>query len=256
MKGRDDYPWDDFPSDIPHEHRPWPLPERRWWMTQTWHDLLFAHWPVDRAVLAPHVPPQFEIDCYDNQAWLGIVPFYMTNVGLRGTPTASLLWEFAELNVRTYVRANGKPGVFFFSLDAASVLAVHLARGALRLPYFHASMSMTREEGEIVYRSQRRVDSPPAVFLAHYRPTGPAFSPQPGTLEYFLTERYCLYALGRRASPYRLEIHHAPWSLQPAEADVRINTMAAAAGITLPKTAPLLHFSTRQDAVAWPPQRL
>jgi uncharacterized protein YqjF (DUF2071 family) len=224
-------------------------------MQQSWHDLLFAHWPIDRAALAPLVPPAFEIDTFDGSSWLGIVPFYMTNVGARGIPSTPRLSRFAELNVRTYVRAGGKPGVVFFSLDAASALAVRVARGVLRLPYFDAVMSVRRQGEDVHYRSHR-LDRPSATWAGTYRPIGPGAAARSGTLEYFLTERYCLYALTRRGRPYRLEIHHRPWLLQPADADVTMNTMAAAAGISLPATAPLLHFSKRQDTVAWLPEPL
>jgi uncharacterized protein YqjF (DUF2071 family) len=224
-------------------------------MQQSWHDLLFAHWPIDRAALARHVPPAFEIDTFDGWSWLGIVPFYMTNVGARWIPTLSALSRFAELNVRTYVRAGGKPGVFFFSLDAESAPAVRVARGALRLPYFDASMSVNRVGDEIHYRSDR-LERPSARWEAKYRPIGPVATARAGTLEYFLTERYCLYALTRRGRPYRLEIHHPPWRLQSAEADLTTNTMAAAAGISLTAKAPLLHFSKRQDTIAWLPERV
>jgi uncharacterized protein YqjF (DUF2071 family) len=238
-------------------HRPWPLPPRPWIMTQSWHDLLFAHWPIDRAVLAPLVPPDFEIDLFDGTAWIGVVPFEMRNVGPRGVPALPWISQFLELNVRTYVRVADKPGVFFFSLDAANPLAVHAARAWLRLPYFSAAMLAARAaDGSISYRSRRQSQGPAAELIATYHPDGPAFAPRVGTLEYFLTERYCLYARDHRDRPYRLEIHHPPWLLHPARADLQRNTMAAAAGLVLPDVEPLLHFVNRQDMVAWPPRRL
>jgi uncharacterized protein YqjF (DUF2071 family) len=248
----------DFPAGVTREvaHRPWPLPRSPWVMTQSWHDLLFAHWPVDRALLASRVPSVLAIDAFDGQAWLGIVPFSMTNVGVRWLGNVGRYSHFPELNVRTYVTVDGKPGVFFFSLDAGSAAAVRVARTALCLPYFPASMSVRCDGDAIHYRSQRCEGSPPASFFASYRPVAPAALPRTGTLEHFLTERYCLYALNRRGKPYRLEIHHAPWLLQPAAADIEVNTMAAAAGIALPGAPPLLHFATRQDAVAWLPRRV
>ncbi|HSC29980.1 MAG TPA: DUF2071 domain-containing protein [Vicinamibacterales bacterium] len=219
-------------------------------MTQTWHDLLFAHWPVDAARLASKVPLALELDLYDGRAWLGIVPFRMTNVALRFLPAIPRLSAFPELNVRTYVSVGGRPGVFFFSLDAASPLAVHAARWFFHLPYYTASMRVERRDGRVDYRSRRRED-PPAQLVATYRPIGPAFQARPGSLEYFLTERYCLYTVDRRMQPVIVEIHHPPWSLQPAAAEISTNTMAHAAGIDLPHESPLLHFAARQDAVAW-----
>jgi uncharacterized protein YqjF (DUF2071 family) len=243
-----------FVDDV--AHRPWPLPRRPWIMTQSWHDLLFAHWPIDRAVLASRVPPDFAIDLFDGTAWIGVVPFEMRNVGPRGVPPLPWLSAFPELNVRTYVTAGGKPGVYFFSLDAGNALAVHTARLWLNLPYFSAAMSVARDgNGVVSYRSRRKGDRA-AELVASYRPDGPAYAPRPGMLDYFLTERYCLYARDRRNRPYRLEIHHPPWPLQPARADLPHNSMAAAAGIMLPDVAPLLHFVSRQDMVAWPPASL
>ena len=232
-------------------HRPWPMPDRPWLMTQTWHDLLFAHWRVGAEALRPHVPPAFELDCFDGAAWLGIVPFRMTNVAPRAVPNIPWVSEFPELNVRTYVRVGDKPGVFFFSLDAGSAVAVHAAKLVLNLPYYRAEMAVTQENAWITYASQR--DGGGAEFQAAYRPSGETFNAMPGSLEYFLTERYCLYHQHRGGTPYRLEIHHPRWPLQAATAQLTRNTMAAAQGIALPAVDPLLHFSRRQDMVAWPP---
>ena len=234
-------------------HRPWPMPTTPWVMTQTWHDLLFAHWPVDRRQLRSLLPRQLELDLFDGAGWIGIVPFHMTNVAPRGVPLPPWISAFPELNVRTYVRVGDRPGVYFFSLDAGGWFAVRMARSFLNLPYHFASMRVTHRDGAIEYGSRRHESDGTAEFGATYRPTGPAFTASPGSLEYFLTERYCLYHLNRRGTPYRLEIHHPPWALQPGEAQFGRNTMAEASGIVLPTGAPLLHFSKRQDAVAWPP---
>ena len=249
----------DFPSDIVEQvaHRPWPMPDSPWLMTQSWHDLLFAHWPVDARALRERMPPGLELDLYEGQAWVGVVPFDMTNVAPRFVPALPLMSSFPELNVRTYVTVEGKPGVYFFSLDAANPVAVGAARTLLRLPYFTARMDVETRDGYVHYESTRTSTSGgDATFTARYRPTGPVEPPRPGTLEQFLTERYCLYAVDHSNHPYRLEIHHPPWPLQAADAEIRVNTMADAAGIRLPAMAPLLHFSKRQDMVAWTPERI
>jgi uncharacterized protein len=250
----------DFPSDIVNDiaHRPWPMPDAPWLMTQSWHDLLFAHWPVDARALREKVPPGLELDLHEGQAWVGVVPFDMTNVAPRFVPAIPGISAFPELNVRTYVTVGGKPGVYFFSLDAESTVAVALARAMLRLPYFSASMDVTREDGWVDYWSERHAadDAAPAEFEGRYRPIGPVQRALPGSLEYFLTERYCLYNVDDAFKGYRLEIHHPPWPLQVAEATIAINTMAEAAGIRLPVMAPLLHFAKRQDMVCWMPERL
>ena len=237
-------------------HRPWPMPDRRWLMTQTWHDLLFAHWPVDAGVLRDVVPSEFSVDLFDGNAWLGIVAFHMTNVAPRGVPSLPWISEFPELNVRTYVRVGDKPGIYFFSLDAGSALAVQAATLLLNLPYFVAEMSVRRNNDTIEYDSQRGDLSVAATFSASYRPVGGVFQAISGSLEHFLAERYCLYNRDHQGAPYRLEIHHPPWPLQRAEAALTRNTMADAAGLSLPDIKPLLHFSRRQDMVAWAPSVL
>jgi uncharacterized protein len=173
-------------------HRPWPMPDLPWVMTQTWHDLLFAHWPVDRRALRERVPPAFELDLFDGDAWLGIVPFHMTNVAPRAVPSLPWVSEFPELNVRTYVRVGDRPGIYFFSLDAGSAVAVQVARTFLNLPYYSAVMTVTAEERTITYESRREDAGSTARLRARYWPTGPVFTATPGTLDYFLTERYCL----------------------------------------------------------------
>lgn len=235
-------------------HRPWPMPDKPWVMTQTWHDLLFAHWPADVALLRNKVPAGFELDLFDGQAWIAVVPFRMTNVTPRGVPPLPWVSAFPELNVRTYVTVKGKPGVYFFSLDASNPVAVGVARLLAHLPYYTADMDCRKaEDGWIEYRSRRvSAHAPPAAFSGRFRPTSDPAAPERGTLEYFLTERYCLYTVDKDFHPYRLEIHHPPWPLQRAEARIDVNTMADAAGIRLPSMAPLLHFAKRQDMVAWP----
>ena len=238
-------------------HRPWPMPDRAWLMTQTWHDLLFAHWQVDPWLLASKIPSHFELDMYNGTAWVGVVPFRMTNVAPRCVPALPWVSSFPELNVRTYVRTGGKPGVYFFSLDAGNPVAVQTARALLNLPYYTASMDVETRERAIHYSSRRKPGVGKsrtelvAELVAEYEPTGPSFQPTEGSLEYFLTERYCLYALDHRARPYRLEIHHPPWPLRMADARFERNTVAEASGITLPADKPLLHFAKRQDMVAW-----
>jgi uncharacterized protein YqjF (DUF2071 family) len=231
------------------EHRPWPLPRGPWIMRQTWHDLLFAHWPIPPAVMRPLVPPQLELDTFDGPCWLGIVPFWMSGVRSRALPPLPGLSTFTELNVRTYVTVGGKPGVYFFSLDASSRAAVWGARTFYRLPYFYAEMK-SEERGGSIHYSSHRVSSA-AGFRASYRPISHPRIRDRGSLEDFLTARYCLYTV-HRGRVYRCEIHHLPWPLQDAEAEFQLNTMAAAAGISPPDTQPLLHFSRKLDVLIWP----
>jgi uncharacterized protein len=238
-------------------HRSWPRPTGSWVMAQSWHDLLFAHWPVEAAVLRAKVPAQLEIDTFLGQAWMAVVPFRMSGVRLRWTPSLPWLSKFPELNVRTYVVATGKPGVWFFSLDAGNSLAVTTARRWFHLPYFRARMSCEERDGWVHYKSERtHRAAPEAILEGRYRPIGETFESKQASLEHFLTERYCLYAADGADRILRGEIHHPPWKLQMAEAEFTENTMSNAAGISLPAQKPLLHFARRQDVVVWPPRRL
>lgn len=245
----------DFNYEILKEtaHRPWPMPGSPWLMTQTWHDLLFAHWPLDVPQVRERVPAAFELDLFEGRAWLGVVPFRMTNVAPRAVPALPWVSAFPELNVRTYVRVGDRTGVYFFSLDAANPVAVGVARVLVHLPYFKADMECVERDGWIHYRSERsRAGEPAAEFQGRYRSTA---APQPraaGTLEHFLTERYCLFTTDASGRPYTLDIHHPPWPLQEAIAEFDVNTMPEANGFQLPSVAPLLHFSKRQDMVAFP----
>jgi uncharacterized protein YqjF (DUF2071 family) len=237
-------------------HRPWALPRSPWIMAQTWHDLLFAHWRVHPAVLRPLIPGGLELETFDGSAWLGVVPFRMSRIRLRATPALPWLSAFSELNVRTYVTAESKPGVWFFSLDAGNPIAVAIARAWFHLPYFRARMRCVWEHGWLKYRSERtHRGAPTAALNVRYQPIGNAFKATRGSLEYFLTERYCLYSAWRRRL-YRGEIHHAAWELQSAEAEFAQNTMATTLGMALLGDAPLLHFARLQEMVAWAPRRI
>jgi uncharacterized protein len=240
-----------------HEHRPWLLPLRPWVMRQSWLDVFFAHWPVDPRVLRARVPSGLELDLTDDFAWIGVVAFELTEARLRALPPLPGLRRFPEVNVRTYVRAGGRPGVYFFSLDAASAGAVAAARLGLRLPYHFAAMQIEREAGSIHFSAQRDSNHVRARLDVQYAPTGPAFHAAPGTLDAFLIERYCLFACDHRRRLYQLEIHHPPWPLQAARADIRVNTLVEAIGIAaVPRVEPLLHYAARQEVLAWWPTTL
>lgn len=228
-----------------------------WVFRMRWVDLLFAHWPVPAEVLRPLVPSGLEIDTFEGQAWLGVVPFRMEDVAPRFLPAPPGPGAFPELNVRTYVRRSGRRGVWFLSLDAGSRLAVEGARTAFDLPYFRARMSAETEAGWVEYRSERVDRRGPAAALAgRYRPVGPVEPAPLGSLAAFLTDRRGLYAADGAGLLSWSAIRHAPWPLQPAEAEISVNTMAAAHGIDLPDIAPLLYFAKRVDVVGWWPRRV
>ena len=231
------------------DHRPWPLPERPWVMAQTWDDLLFAHWPVEADVVGELIPEGLALEQHAGNAWLGITPFVITDLRLRGTFPLPWLSTFPELNVRTYVTADEKPGIWFFSLDTSNAFAVEAARRLYRLPYFRARMRQERRGQRIDFSSSRRDSSRPFVFSASYEGSAAAFELRPGSLEHFLMERYCLYAHdGGRL--YRADIHHGPWRIREAETAIELNTMPPD-GIELPDEPPLCHLAERQDALIW-----
>lgn len=244
-----------------HPNRQFPPPTFPPLMHMRWKDLLFMHWRVDFAALRPHVPDTMTLETFDGSAWIGVVPFLMTETySMAEAPVGGALskamgaYEFPELNVRTYVSVGGKPGVFFFSLDAASRSAVRLARAGFRLPYFDAKMSIARDdEGFVRFTSERTHEGADAAFLdVRYRPIGDVEPGRPGTLKYFLTERYALYTslFGR---PVRAHIHHPPWPLQPAEAHAaRIQMTPFLPGLRLEESEAICHFAADQEIVAWP----
>jgi uncharacterized protein len=215
-------------------------------------DLLFAHWPVDADALRRLLPDAVRLQTHEGAAWLGITPFRVGALRLRGTLPLPRVSSFLELNVRTYVTVGGKPGIWFFSLDASSRLAVEAARRTYKLPYFQARISASPRDEWIEFDSARVGDhGGPHVFSAHYRPAGDEFRAEPGSLEEFLAERFCLYAVDERRRLHRAEIHHPPWPLRPAEAAIELNTMPPES-LTLPDERLLLHFARVQDVVIWP----
>jgi uncharacterized protein YqjF (DUF2071 family) len=229
-------------------HRPWPVPERAWANAQSWVDLAFLHWRVDATELRKLVGGSVELDTYEGEAWLGVTPFVLADFRVRGLPPVPRLSTFPELNVRTYVTRDGKPGIWFFSLDAASTFAVEGAKRFFRLPYHRAQMASRRARDRVLYESAR----PGAAFSCSYRGVGEPFRAEEGSLEYFLTERYCLYTEdGSRL--FRAEIHHPPWDLQRGDAVVDLNTMPP---LPLLDDVPHVLFSARQDVVVWPLESL
>ena len=233
-------------------HRPWPVPSGPWIMGQTWERLLFAHWRVDEAWLRRFVPPQIPIDTFAGSAWIAVTPFVVGGLRLRLLPPLPGTARFPEVNVRTYATIEGRPGIYFFSLDVPRIAAVATARCVYRLPYFRSTIEVDHNAGRVNYQS-RRVDpvGRPAQCELEYEPTGPATRALAGSFEYWAAERYCLYTLDARMRFLRGEIHHPPWQLQPAQATIASNSMGRQVGVDLHEP-PITHYAHRQDVVFWP----
>jgi uncharacterized protein YqjF (DUF2071 family) len=249
-------------------------------MYQSWGKLLFMHWPIDAEILRPLIPAQLSIDTFAGQAWIGVVPFTMWGIRASFLPSIPGTSAFHELNVRTYVHYQGVPGVWFFSLDAASSLAVWGARTFYHLPYFNATMGLAQNQNAIDYSSVR---SDAGTYAHFFAANGEGFSarldsaqfqnlPQaklemswnmgerlptaePGSIEFFLTERYCLYSYDRGAV-YRSRIFHHPWPLQTASTNSCESTMIESLGIAQPRGEPLLHYAESISVDIWPLQRV
>ena len=226
-------------------------------MAQRWNNLLFAHWPVSLKMLRELVPEPLTIEEHGGSAWVSVTPFYLSDLHPRGIPPLPWASEFPELNVRTYVNYGGKSGVFFFSLDAGSPLAVAAARLTYHLPYYNAVMSIEEQSDHTFSYHSHRNDNraPPAKLRIEYRSTGGPERAAQGSLDEFLAERYCLYAVDD-GKLYRAEIHHKPWPLEPAHAEVRENTMGAASGIALNGPPQRVRFARRLDVIVWAPERV
>ena len=227
-----------------------------WVMTQRWNDLLFLHYEVPAEKLRALIPEALTLDTFQQGAWVSVTPFWINHLRPPGIPSLPWISQFAELNVRTYVTYDGKPGVYFFSLDASHLSAVWGARMFYRLPYWHAAMKVKGRGGpRIEYRSQRTHGPCPAELQASYGPVATAHRAYPDTIEHFLSERYCLYSVSRKRL-YRADIHHLPWELQAADVELERNTIAAPADIKLPPTPDLKYFSRSLKVLVWAPERL
>jgi uncharacterized protein len=239
-------------------------PPQRAVMRQKWRDLLFIHWLIRPEALRPLVPPQLVLDLFDGNAYVGLVPFTMTGVRPVGLPAVAGVSSFHETNVRTYVRlTNCDPGVWFFNLEAASAIAVRLARRLFYLPYHYARMfleheptSQLNEPTSILYAGTRHWPGPlPASYAIRAQSSGPIQPAASGSLEHFLVERYILFTV-RKNRLYQGRVHHTPYPLQPARVLSLDETLLGAAGIDRPETPPLAHFASGVDVDVFPLRRL
>lgn len=239
--------------------RPWPPPDGRWHLAQEWHHVLFLHWPVDPHALRTLVPPPLEIDTRDGRAWVTALPFMMRRLRPRGLPALPWLSSFPQLNVRTYVTLDGRPGVFLLRVMVGNPIAVAVARHLFHLPYTRASLSLRKEAEGFVFTCRRRAQvrrgtgERPLDFAARYRPEAETFDPASGSLEHWLSERFCYYAAGCEGRVWRGDLDHPAWPLQRARVEIVQNLWPAVPGIE-PGDPPLSLYSRRQTARAWLPR--
>jgi uncharacterized protein YqjF (DUF2071 family) len=246
-------PADDDIDRLSVRKRPpgWPI------MHQSWGKLLFVHWPMPTEALRPLIPDRLTIDTFDGTAWVGITPFTMWDLRPMLAPSLPVVSRSHELNVRTYVHLSGVPGVWFFSLDASNPLVVTGARLAFHLPYFSARMSLKQRDRTIYFASRRtHRHVPPAEFEASWTVGDRLGEAQPGSLDFFLIERYCLYS-ARGDALYRARIFHRPWPLHKAHLSSLRSTMIESQGLPSPKGEPLVHQQGEPLKVGvWPTVRV
>lgn len=232
--------------------RPFPLPSFPWIATQRWDYMLFAHWPVPAHFLAEYIPPAFEVDLFQNKAWLSFVPFFARNTRLRGFPRFPFYHSYLELNLRTYVTYKGVPGIYLLSLDANKWPVVSGAKIASFLPYYHAKINLRIQEKKIHFNAKRSDPGKPAkTFEAVYQPFSPIFMPEKGSVDWWLLERYCFW-LQKGHSIYRGDIHHSRWRAARAECSIKNNTMASFLPCDVFSGQPLFHFSHKKNVFIWP----
>lgn len=220
-----------------------------------WQDVLVASWPVDPDVVAPRLPDGLAPDTYDGKAYLSVVPFVMADVRPRGVP-ARFGKTFGELNLRTYVTADGNPGIYFFNLDATDPLGVRIARRLFRLPYYDADMTVRRNGSRVDFESDRtHEDAASLGFDATYEPTGDLGRADPGSIDEFLLERYRFFVDGRD-TVYRGEVRHDPWRLADADIEFRENDLFAANDFENPDGSPHVTYSPGVDVTAALPTRV
>jgi uncharacterized protein YqjF (DUF2071 family) len=216
-------------------------------LSMRWADVLFAHWAVEPDTVDQRLPPSLSVDTFEGEAYLGVVGFEMQNIRPRRVPVGL---TFPELNLRTYVERDGQPGIYFFNLDADDPLGVFVAQRLFRLPYYRARMSVSRPGDAVRLRSQRPDADRPAVFDATYSADGPLHTPEAGTLEHFLTERYRFYTAADDGRLYYGDIRHRPWELAAGSATIRENYLFAVNGFERPASDPLIHYSPGVDVTA------
>ncbi|MBS4208260.1 DUF2071 domain-containing protein [Bacillus sp. FJAT-50079] len=231
------------------DHRPFPLPSKPWIMTQVWRDMLFMHWPVDAAFVRNRIPEDLELDLFNDQAWISVIPFRATNTRGRFLPLIPFMTAYLELNIRTYVVYQGVPGIYFFRIDANHLPTVVGARAYTGIPYCMADMTFLCENNKYFFSSLNKKERR-EVKLA-YQGEDVLYEVEPGTLDHWLLERYCMYSI-KGKHVYRGDIHHDKWKVTNGQVEV-----ITGKGISLfSKTKPIVHFSRRRRAFTYPLEKV
>ncbi|SDN76762.1 YqjF family protein [Alkalicoccus daliensis] len=230
--------------------------KKNWLAKQNWNDLLFIHYPIAIEDLRTHIPEELEIDTFEGQAWIGIVPFLGTENQARKFGRIFSADDFLELNVRTYVTYKGEKAVYFFTMDADSSLVVRTARSVVGLPYYHADMKIEEKDGTIKYESKRTHDGKAkASFSCSYAPVSKPSKSKPDTLTHWLTERYALLK-AKNGKVTKGPIHHEPWELREAELTIHKNELLDFINPEISKTEPLVHYSKAKEVLFYPFEKL
>jgi len=238
-------------------HRPFPIPSQKWIMRQSWRNVLFLHWPVPVEKLRPLIPSSLQIDTFNGSAWLGIILFVLEGIFPLGISSVSLTPKFPETNVRTYVKYKDKPGIYFISIDVENWASLNIAKRWYRLPYNSAQIFFRKDGQTCYFQSIRKGNENPSISLkGKYGPISDVYYAKKGTLDHWLTERYCLYSSNNGVNIFCGEIHHQPWPLQKAEIDLVRNTLFNPFNFELSKVKPIAHFSTGVDSLMWNIKRL
>ncbi|WP_459887791.1 YqjF family protein [Halostagnicola bangensis] len=227
--------------------------------SMTWRDGLFVHWPIDHDALRPHVPDSLRLETRDGSAWISVLPFVLSNAGIRGSPELTR-FAFPEINVRTYVQYRGEPGLFFFSIDVGNPLVATAVGRTTRLPVYNSRMHVGRADDRVSFSSERTTDrwqtdlfsdGRPTTdgrgrFSASYEPDGAVYTAEPGSLEYWLTARKRFYAPESRGVMTG-EIAHEPWPLRPVTATIHENDLFRSNGLPEPNADPIVSYCERLE---------
>ncbi|MBS4176485.1 YqjF family protein [Lederbergia citrea] len=238
------------------DQRPFPLPSNPWLFTQTWDKLLFCHWSLPAELLRAHVPNDVDLDLFNGEAWIAIIPFKVNHMRVHGIPEIPYLNSYLELNLRTYVKYKGTPGIYFFTLDANKWSAVIGAKIGAQLPYRHSLMKMNIKENKVYFQSKRKhPGSSKESFYINYQSDSNLYLPEVESLEYWLFERYCFFTT-RGKHLYRGDIHHDRWRVSKAKATIQANSLVPFLPQKYFERQPLLHLSASKQVFAWPIKKI